>query len=112
MSKSPEFAKITFGDGEKVSATRDNTTLYNHFGELALWDHVFITKDAEEGIGGYVWAQQPPDNPAYIALAPLAVENGCELHLNIKAVPESDVESFNKAATKDLGDYLPDSWIE
>jgi hypothetical protein len=101
------FAKITFSGGEQVEATRENTTVYNHYGMGELYDHVFVSRDGEHG--GYVWRQIPPENPAFVTLAALAVENECEVHINIKKVPESDLKAFGQAALRGI-DETPE-WL-
>lgn len=103
---SEKFANIIVGD-ENYDATRENTTVYNHYGRGELYDHVFVEISDEQG--AYVWAQIPPENPLFTQLATVAVENGCEVHLNIKKVAEGDLRAFGKAATRDI-DERPD-WL-
>ena len=38
---SEKFADITIGD-ERFDANRENTTIYNHYGQGELYDHVFV----------------------------------------------------------------------
>lgn len=99
---SESFATITFEGGE-VEATAENTSLYTHMGKLALYDHVWIRVDGEHG--ARIWENQPPENPIYTLLAPLVVESGAELHLNIRDPSQSDTDAFEKAITKDLDTY-------
>ena len=104
---SEKFANINLPDGESYDATRANTFVYNHYGGGELYNHVYVRLNEEQGV--YVWAQIPPENPAFIALASAAVEAGCETHGNIQEVAEGDLRAFGKAAMRDI-DELPD-WL-
>jgi hypothetical protein len=104
---SEKFANINISNGESVDATRFNTSVYNHYGQGELYDHVWVQKDETTGI--YIWKQIPPENPAYAALAPIAVEHGCETHINIQTVAEADLRAFGKAAIGDI-ESIPD-WL-
>lgn len=101
------FGNLNLPDGEKLKVTTENTILYNHLGRLSLFDHLFIQIEDDKGL--FIWAQIPPDNPNYLALAPSAVEHGCELRLNIREVAEGDREMFEKHSITDL-DEAPD-WL-
>ena len=106
MSK--PYARIDFG-GETVKATKDNSVLYNHRGVNEVYDHLWVRKDSESG--GYIWKEQPPNNPVYTTLAAKAVEAGVEVHLNIKTPAPTDIEAFGRTALKDLAtvpDWLPE----
>lgn len=96
------FAHIRFEHGE-MDATSENTSLYTFIGHLALMNHVWLMVDEQHG--SRIWAQIPPNNPAYESLAPLVVESGAELHLNIRTPNKSDSDAFEKAVTKDLDSY-------
>ena len=100
------IATITFNNGE-VEATSENTSLYTHIGKHALMDHVWV--ETGDGYGARVWAQIPPDNDLYLQLAPLVVDSGAELHLNIRTPNKSDIESFGKTALMDV-DNTPE-WL-
>ena len=104
---SERLAKITFENGE-VEATTENTSLYTHMGRHAIIDHLWI--DTGDNYGVRIWAQLPPDNPVYAELAPVVVESGAELHINIRTPSKSDQDSFDKTSVRDL-DQIPD-WLE
>lgn len=104
---SESFANLSFSDGEKIEANRHNIILYRHFGRGALYDHLWVRRDDTHG--AYIWAQQPPENPAYATLAPVAVENEVEMHLNIRKVAECDLKAFGRAAMGDL-EQIPE-WM-
>jgi hypothetical protein len=40
--------KLTLSSGGEFYATRDNTTLFQFFGRLAIYDHVFIETGMED----------------------------------------------------------------
>ena len=103
---SEKFANIIVGD-ESYDATRENTTVYNHFGMGELYDHVYVDINDTQGV--YIWKEQPPNNPLFTTLAAIAVQHGAETHVNIRKVAEGDLRAFGKAATRDL-DERPD-WL-
>ena len=106
---SESFADINFSNGETVKASRHNMSLYTHFGKGALYDHLWVKRDKD--FGSYIWAQHPPENPSYALLAPIAVENDIEMHINIQKVSEDDLKAFGKAAMIDFNetpDWLPE----
>ena len=104
---SESFATINFS-GEKIEATRHNTSLFLHFGKGALYDHIWIHKDGTN-TGGYIWKEQPPDNPAYALLAPAVIANECEMNVNIRKASDCDLKAFGKAALGNI-DEIPD-WM-
>jgi hypothetical protein len=105
---SEHFANLNLPDGEKLPITDRNIILYRHLGAAAVYDHLFVTVDGERGL--FIWAQQPPDNPNYLALAPLAVKNEAELHINIHEPAQGDIDTFNRHALEDLDQEFPD-WM-
>jgi hypothetical protein len=106
---SEAFANISFGNGEGIKASADNTVVYSHKGEAEMYDHVFIEVNDKQGV--YIWAQVPPDNQQFLDLAAAAVESGAEVHLNIQNVSNNDIQAFGRAALRDLNeipDWLPE----
>ena len=104
------FADINFS-GEVVKATRLNTILYQHLGASALYDHIFIKNETRK-TGGYIWENQPPNNPYYETLIAAAVEAECEAHVNIQKVAPGDVKAFEEAveASIEQFDGVPEDW--
>lgn len=103
------FANLNLPDGERLEITTDNIRLYRHIGKYAVYDHLFVTAGEEQGI--FIWAQQPPDNTNYSNLAPLAVENGIEMHLNIRQPSVGDIETFERHSfqgLEEIPDWLPE----
>lgn len=99
------FARLNFNDGEILEARQDNTRLYTHIGRYALFDHIFVVADSERG--AYLWCHVE----GYNELAVLAVENECELHLNLQEVAKGDREVYERHALADLEsrpDWLPE----
>lgn len=103
-----EFATIT-ADGEQFPATRENTTVFMHLGAASLYDHVYVLHPSGE-TAGYIFAQQPPENPVFKDLAALAIENLCCTHLNIPEASEMDIKAFIKEATRNIEDCVPEGW--
>jgi hypothetical protein len=104
---SESFAEISFGEDKTVKATVENTVVYSHAGDNELYDHVFISLNEEQG--AYIWAQIPPDNEQFLALAEAAVKSGVELHVNIQRVSKNDAKAFGRAAIRDI-DTTPE-WL-
>ena len=102
------FARITFENGE-IQATSENTSLYTHVGAEALKNHVWIVHEDGEH-GARIWEHEPPNNPFYADLAPLVVQSGAELHVNIRKASQSDTEAFERAITRDA-DERP-TWLD
>lgn len=99
------FARLNFNNGEILEARQDNTRLYRHVGALALFDHVFVVADDDRGV--YLWSHVE----GYEQVAILAVENDCELHLNLQSVSKYDREAYERHALADLEDgpdWLPE----
>lgn len=104
------FADINFS-GEVVKATRLNTIIYQHLGASALYDHIFIKNETRKP-GGYVWANQPPNNPYYTGLVAAAVDAKCEAHVNIQSVAPGDVKAFEESVESAIEKFetIPDDW--
>jgi len=103
------IASLNFESGKSIEVTKDMARLYTHLGHNALYDHIFIVVDQEESQGVYIWAQEPPENPAYPELAPTIVENECEMHVFIREASQYDKEAFERAVTRDK-DETP-NWL-
>lgn len=110
MSDIESFADINF-NGEVVKATRLNTILYQHLGSSALYDHIFIKNELRK-TGGYIWANEPPNNPYYKSMVAAAVEAQCEAHVNIQTVAPGDVSAFEEAVESAIENFdgVPEDW--
>lgn len=97
---------------EPFEATRHNTTIFTYFGQLAMYNHVFVQTRAEEQsmIGAYVFC----DHPAFQYITSHAMEYDWPMVLNRNEVPECDMTAWDNAHLGDLRgtDSFPDEWQE
>lgn len=99
--------------GESFRANRFNTTLFTFFGELALYNHVFLEmsqQDEETVTGAYVFC----DNNVYEALARHIVSNDFPMVLNRTDVPACDQDAWARSHIDDLSgsDSFPEEWTQ
>lgn len=107
MANLEAFGVLPVNEGE-VEMTRENTSLYTHLGQLAVYDHLFTTFPVDGEIGGaYLWSH----HPQFKELAKLALEHGCIGHINLQEVNPTDQDSYVRHATVDLGDTIPEAWL-
>lgn len=95
-------------NGEEIEASRENTALYTFIGKAALYNHVFVAVDDENGIYTF------QDSPHFMEMARFAINNEFPLHLNLFEVQDCDREAYEKyigQLTFDLEDYPPQDWI-
>lgn len=90
-------------DGEPYLATRENTILFTHFGELAVYDHVYmIPVEGFDGLlGGYMWS----DHQHYAAVEGFVRVHNFMQHLNLSKVADNDKLEFKRSHPNGL--YLP-----
>lgn len=96
------FAQLNLPDGKEVYARRDNTHLYTHLGELALFDFIRVEVEPENVlifnfVGGYK------------ELVEYMVENDYPLNINQIEVEDSIEDAFYRAHGS-VDDTIPDSW--
>lgn len=93
--------------GEVHEMTPENTSLFQHIGKYALYDHLFVVLAEDQGI--YFWKH----HSSYEGLAVAAVEAGAPLHLNIQEPSQFDVNNYMRHVTKDLStaDTFPEDWV-
>lgn len=87
---------VSFPEGLKVTANRFNTTLYTFFGDLAMYNHVFIVTaedaDAEDEVEGqHVFC----DDPRYQALWELVIYHDFPAVLNSLGVYPGDKAAYD-----------------
>jgi hypothetical protein len=103
---------IDLGDDRELDLGPDNTSLFTHVGEAAMYDHIFVqTGEQETGLSGmYIFRH----NEAFKAIKKHMIRNRFPLHLNQQEAAECDVSAFDRALERamDDTDYLPDDWIE
>lgn len=97
------FAKLNLPDGKEVYARRDNTHLYTHLGELALFDFIRVEAEPENVlifnfVGGYN------------ELVEYMVENDYPLNINQVEVEDSVEEAFYRAHGS-IDDEVPQDWV-
>ena len=103
---------ITFPYGVEFEATPENTSLFNHIGRHALYDHIYFVRDEAAGRGSYLFSLHPNFNEAKDYM----LENQYPAHLNLREVAECDVDAFNfmlhKDATPELENGVPKEWLD
>ena len=100
---------ITIGS-EPFEMRRDNTSLFTHLGELAMYDHVFFVRNEEEDgfRGTYLFRQAQ----GFKEIVEFMAEHEYPAHLNMLEVSDSDRQAWENFMYKDLRslDSLPDEW--
>lgn len=103
--------RLTTQFGE-VEAKRDNSALFRYIGKLAIYDHVFVTLDDENGMGFYVFSL----NPHFERMSMYMLQNGYESHINMREVAECDKRSYDEAIGAYINDTLdggiPEDWFK
>lgn len=97
-------------DGETVEARRENTTLYTHLGQLALYNHVFVVTDEEAPAGFYIWAAFHNN---FDQIAQYMFENDYPMHLNMQGLSQLDLDAFDRHVTMtcaDVDNGVPENW--
>ena len=112
MENSPEPIIELNLNGEKFEATRDNTTLFQFFGRLAIYNHIFLEMGREDDkpMGAYLFS----DHPVYPQLEELIVAYEFPQHLALREVGECDVDAWNRHNLSDLAeaDGVPEEWTD
>lgn len=113
MENNPQI-NLTVGSQE-FHLRRDNTELYQYFGALAIWSHIFVEDlDEEEIRRGTFIPREFIGHEPFDMIAAAMVEHEYPVRLNQRSVDESDAEIITKIlAGKDiekLNDYCEDDW--
>ena len=105
--KQQPFAHVTAGE-QRFEARQDNTSVYKHLGQYAIYDHVYIVVSEEPPAGLYVWNHYE----GYKELADEAMKALCVTHLNIPEPAPMDVEKYIAVTLSDLEETetFPDDW--
>lgn len=110
MENSPEPVIELNLNGERFEATRDNTTLFQFFGRLAIYNHIFLEtgEDSQYPIGAYLFS----DHPAYPELEELIVAHEYPQHLALREVAECDIDAWERHNFGDLRESqgVPEGW--
>ncbi len=100
-------------DGELVVFSRFNSCVYTFFGELAVYNHIFveIADLGDNAIEAYYIFK---DNPMYQKIGKFMLENRFPMFLNQVEVPVVDLEAWNSHFIIDLeeSEIVPEDWIE
>lgn len=93
---------------ETFEATRDNTTLFQFFGHLAIYNHVFLVFNEEENSGAYIFS----DSPVYPEMEEFIVAHEFPQHLGLRAVAACDVNAWERHMFGDLNatEGVPEGW--
>ena len=104
--------KLTLSTGEEFEATRDNTTLFQFFGHLAIYDHVFIETGLEDSTptGMYLFQNQE----IWRDLVDYIVTNEYPQHVALREVAQCDMDAFDRTMFGDVRhmDSFPPEWAE
>jgi len=94
---------------EVFEATRDNTTLFQFFGHLAIYNHVFLVFNEEENSGAYIFN----DSPVYPEMEEFIVAHEFPQHLGMRAVAQCDVNAWERHTFDDVrsADTFPAEWL-
>lgn len=95
------FEKVKFGK-EVVELTPNNTSIFRHLGQYALFDHAFVhwpNKDEEKPERwGYIWNE----NPLFNKIAERAIIQSLTQHLNLPEVSETDYNNWVRHHITDI----------
>lgn len=88
----------------------ENSSLFTFMGRLAMYDHVFLTTNPDEGVGTYIFASF---NEAYQPLAEAMIDQEFPAHINLTDVADCDKSAFEnmlRHSLEDVSDFVPDEW--
>ena len=72
----------------------DTIQLFSFVGELAMYNHVFVMfHSCNEAV--YVFRENPNQAELYKQLSRYAVDDQCEMYLNLREVSEEDVQAYD-----------------
>ncbi len=87
-------------NGAEFIATRDNTTLFQFFGHLAIYDHVFIQTGFDESTptGAYLFRNQD----VWHDIVDFIVTNEYPQHVCMPEVAQCDRDAFDRTMFGDV----------
>ena len=99
-------------NGGEFRATRDNTSLFQFFGRLAIYDHIFVQTGMEDDntlTGAYIFS----NFPKWVDMVDYMVTNEYPQHVALREVAECDKRAFDQANLGDLADAegVPEEWL-
>lgn len=98
-----------YGKGKKVTATRDNASLYTFYGRWSMYSHIFVYTDPKRSVGVYVFRHEKGFQEA----AEYLMKHNYPAYLNLRTVADCDKEAFEKTLEKNTADIdggVPTSW--
>lgn len=105
-------------NGDRLACTPENTTLYQHVGRLAAFDHIFVLMpqvQGEQQTGMYFFAESPRENirNIYKNLSKHCIKYKYPIQANKREVSECDQRMFFDVALGDLeaNDSFPENWL-
>jgi hypothetical protein len=93
-------------DGSEQRMDRENSALFTHLGNLAMYDHVFVLTNEEASTGAYIFRH----SPVFERLAAYMVSELFPQHLNRVDVAECDMQAFEAVLKQEVPDELPEDW--
>lgn len=104
------FETVVTSTGAEHELTRENTTIFQYLGKLAIYDHIFITP--ENSLRPlYIWRFRPADGQpeeAYEDVKKKAQEHKCQNLENLSEIGDNDIEVYVLHAKDGMGDTVPD----
>lgn len=87
-------------------ATRENSTLYRHFGRLALFNHAYF--EIGDGQCTRIWTH----DESYPQVEKFMLHHKFPLHDNLREVNSHDAEAYDKMIERQTSDLenLPEDW--
>lgn len=82
-------------DGDEVHAHRFNTALFTFAGNLACYNHIFITRETDEGrdVGNYIFASAEP----FKDIVEFLETEEFPQHRNLTHVADCDRQAFENS---------------
>lgn len=101
---------LNVGGERQLEVRRDNSSLFRFFGEMAMYDHVFIVTDEDTNRGSFIFSV----NSCFEELVDYMMTNDYPAHLNLPEVAECDRRAFedmlSTQLTTDLEGGVPEDW--
>lgn len=105
-------------NGEEYEIGPNDASLFTFIGKRALYDHVFIQLDEEDGgkvTGVYVFSSLRP--AVYELMRDHMMDYDYPLHLNLQEVADCDVAAYDSMVDDEMTDLeqintIPTEWLE
>jgi hypothetical protein len=104
---------LRIGEDSELVLTPENTSLYTHIGEAAMYDHVFVQtgEGEEQSTGMYIFRH----NDAFQSIKKHMKRHRFPLHLNNQDVAACDADAFERVIERSTEDlealgHVPEEW--